>query len=126
MERFIVNGKEVEFDVFDLDVMDGYLSGTKNIDNERRVKQEGETSIETLRRACNAILDFFDDQLGEGAAEELFGQKINVKSIFDGYKEFVTQVNTCICDYSKTVHAAQPAPQPVNRAQRREEKRRRS
>lgn len=125
MERFTVNGKEVEFDPFDLDAMDSYLSGLNNADSERRVKQEGEAPVETLRRACNAILDFFDDLLGDGKAEELFGQKINVKTIFDGYSEFVSQVNACIGDYARTVHTAQTAPQTINRAQRREEKRRR-
>ena len=126
MERFTVNGKEVEFDPFDLDSMEGYLSGTSRVDDERRVKQEGETTVDTLRRCCNAILDFFDDLLGEGKAEEIFGQKINVKDIFDGFKAFTTQVNSCIGDYAKAFRTEQTSPKPVNRAQRREENRRRS
>lgn len=122
MERFTVNGKEVEFDPFDLEAMDNYLEGTARIDEERRVKQEGETVTETLRRVCTAILDFFDDQLGDGKAEELFGQRINVKTIFDGFMEFTGQVNASIGDYAKNLHTGQIA--PVNRTQRREEKRR--
>ena len=125
MERFTVNGTEVEFDPFDLDVMDAYVEGLNKVDAERRVKQEGETPTGTLRRACNAILDFFDDQLGEGRSEELFGQRVNVKEIFEGYKEFTGQVNACIRDYSKGLNSAQTAPVvPVNRAQRRQEGRR--
>lgn len=121
MERFTVNGTEVEFDPFDLDVMERYLAGVNQVDAERRVKQEGETPVGTLRRACNAILDFFDDQLGEGKAEELFGQKVNVKAIFEGYKEFTSQVNTCIGDYSKTFKTERNAPAvPLSRAQRRQ------
>lgn len=123
MERFTVNGKEVEFDPFDLDVMESYLDGTARIDDARRVKQEGETVVETLRRACDAILDFFDVQLGDGRAEELFGQKTNVKAIFDGFREFTEQVNSCIGDYARSLRTDQIA--PVNRAQRRQEKRRR-
>ena len=120
MERFTVNGVEVEFDPFDLDVMEGYMAGLNRVDAERRVKQEGETPTATLRRACNAILDFFDDQLGEGRAEELFGQRINVKAIFEGYKEFTRQVNACIQGYSKDLGSTQTAPvAPLNRAQRR-------
>ena len=30
MERFTVNGKDVEFDPFDLDALDSYLSGLEN------------------------------------------------------------------------------------------------
>lgn len=120
MERFTVNGTEVEFDPFDLDVMEGYMAGLDRVDAERRVKQEGESPVATLRRACNAILDFFDDMLGEGKAEELFGKRVNVKAIFDGYKEFTTQVNDCIRDYSKNISTAQTAAVvPLNRAQRR-------
>ena len=126
MERFTVNGAEVEFDIFDLDVMEGYMAGLDRVDSERRVKQEGETSMATLRRACNDILDFFDDQLGEGKAEELFGQKVNAKAIFEGYKEFTSQVNACIGDYAKSLNTTQTAPiVPLNRAQRRKDRRER-
>ena len=103
MEKFKVNGKEVEFDPFDLDAMEAYLAGT------------------ALRRVCNAILDFFDDLLGEGRAVELFGQRVNVKDIFEGYRDFTTQVNGCISSYSKGLGGAQPAAVvPLNRAQRRQ------
>lgn len=125
MERFTVNGKEVEFDPFDLDVMEDYLAGLEKVDSERRVKQEGEGPVDSIRRVCNTILDFFDEQLGNGKAEELFGQRINAKTIFDGYKEFTTQVNGCIKNYAKDLGTAQTAPAAGNRAQRREEKRRR-
>lgn len=125
MEHFTVNGTEVEFDPFDLDVMESYMEALNRVDGERRVKLEGEAPTATLRRVCNAILDFFDDQLGEGKAEELFGQRVNAKAIFDGYQEFASQVNTCIGDYAKTLRTEQAAPVvPLNRSQRRQEKRR--
>lgn len=126
MEKFTVNGREVEFDIFDLDVMDAYLAGLEKVDSERRVKQENEGVTDTLRRICITILDFFDDMLGEGKAEELFGQKINSKAIFEGYKEFTSQVNGCVHDYSKDLNTAAAAPAAVNRAQRREAQRRRA
>ena len=120
MERFTVNGTEVEFDPFDLDVMEGYLAGVDRVDAERRVKQEGESPVASLRRVCDGILDFFDDQLGEGKAGELFGQRVNAKDIFEGYKEFTGQVNACIGGYAKTLRTEQTAAVvPLNRAQRR-------
>jgi len=125
MEHFTVNGTEVEFDPFDLDVMEGYLAGVNRVDSERRVKPEGETAVGTLRRVCNTILDFFDDQLGEGKAEELFGQRVNAKTIFEGFREFTGQVNDCIRDYAKDLSTTPTEPVvPLNRAQRRQQGRR--
>ena len=121
MERFTVNGKEVEFDPFDLDAMEGYLAGTALVEEQRKADCEGENPVGALRRVCNAILDFFDDLLGEGRAVELFGQRVNVKDIFEGYRDFTTQVNGCISSYSKGLGGAQPAAVvPLNRAQRRQ------
>lgn len=122
MERFTVNGTAVDFDPFDLDAMEAYLAGLDRVDRARREKRENEGPVESIRRVCHAILDFFDDQLGEGKAEELFGQRVNAKAIFDGYKDFTAQVNACIQDYAKDLNAAPPA--PGNRAQRRREERR--
>lgn len=120
MERFVVNGAEVEFDPFDLDAMETYMAGVNRVDAERRVKQASESPIAQLRRACNAILDFFDDVLGEGKSEELFGTRVNVKTIFGGYCEFTTRVNACIQEYTKDISTAQAAAAaPPNRAQRR-------
>ena len=68
MEKFKVNGKEVEFDPFDLDAMEAYLAGTALVEEQRKADCEGENPVGTLRRVCNAILDFFDDLLGEGRA----------------------------------------------------------
>ena len=135
MERFTVNGKEVEFDPFDLDAMEVYMDGVALVEERRKtdpadkgpVEERRKTDpadkgpVDTLRRVCNAILDFFDDLLGEGKARELFGQRVNVKDIFEGYRSFTTQVNDCISAYSKDLNGgAQPAAVvPLNRAQRR-------
>lgn len=121
MERFTVNGKAVEFDPFDLDAMEAYMDGTALVEEQRKVSSDGENPVDALRRLCNAILDFFDDLLGEGKAQELFGQRVNVKDIFEGYRAFTTQVNGCISDYSKDLNggAQMAAVVPLNRAQRR-------
>lgn len=124
MERFTVNGTEVEYDIFDLDVMDGYQAGLALVAAAFQATQEDESPTDTMRRKCNAMLDFFDDQLGEGKAEELFGLRLNIKAIYDGYLEFIGQVNACLVDYSKTVQTELAAPaMPSNRAKRREERR---
>ena len=119
MERFTVNGKEVEFDPFDLDAMEAYMEGTALVEEQRTAGPAGEGPVDALRRVCGSILDFFDDLLGEGRAAELFGQKVNVKDIFEGYRDFTTQVNGCISAYSKELNSAQAVTAPANRAKRR-------
>lgn len=126
MERFTVNGKEVEFDPFDLDAMEAYMEGAALVEKQRAAGPEGESPVAALRRVCDSILDFFDDLLGEGKAAELFGQRVNVKDIFDGYRDFTAGVNGCISAYSQELGGAQiphhthPATVPANRAQRRQ------
>lgn len=121
MERFTVNGKEVEFDPFDLDSMEAYMDGVALVEEQRKTGPADEGPVDALRRVCNAIMDFFDDLLGEGKARELFGQRVNVKDIFEGYRAFTTQVNGCISAYSKGLSggAQTAAVVPMNRAQRR-------
>ena len=119
MERFTVNGKEVEFDPFDLDAMEAYMDGCALVEEQRTSGPAGEGPVDALWRVCGSILDFFDDLLGKGRAEELFGQKVNVKDIFEGYRDFTTQVNGCISAYSKELNSAQAVTAPANRAQRR-------
>lgn len=121
MERFTVNGKEVEFDPFDLDAMEAYMDGAALVEEQRKAGPDGENPVDALRRLCGAILDFFDDLLGEGKALELFGQRVNVKDIFEGYRAFTGQVNGCISGYSKELNggAQTAAAVPLNRAQRR-------
>ena len=118
MSKFTVNGHSVEFDPFDLDNMELYLNSVDRLDEARRVKMEGETSIENLRRVCEMILDFFDDLLGPGKAQEIFGEKINAKVIIGSYLTFCRQVNDqmeeCIRELSTL-----SVPKPVNREQRR-------
>lgn len=121
MERFTVNGKEVEFNPFDLDAMEAYMDGAALVEEQRKTGPADEGPVDALRRVCNAIMDFFDDLLGEGKARELFGQRVNVKDIFEGYRAFTTQVNGCISAYSKDLSggAQTAAVVPMNRAQRR-------
>lgn len=120
MEKFTVNSKEVEFDPFDLDAMEAYMEGTALVEEQRKAGPAGEGPVDALRRVCGSILDFFDDLLGEGKAQALFGHRVNVKDIFEGYRDFTTQVNGCISAYSKELGGAQPAGVvPLNRAQRR-------
>lgn len=121
MEQFTVNGKEVEFDPFDLDAMEVYMDGVALVEEQRKTGPADEGPVDALRRVCNSIMDFFDDLLGEGKARELFGQRVSVKDIFEGYRAFTTQVNGCISAYSKELNggAQTAAVVPLNRSQRR-------
>ena len=110
-EEFTINGHTVEFDPFDLDNLEQYLA-------ERRVKREGESAIDTLRRLCDLIMDFFDALIGDGTSRDIFGERTNVKALMNGYRDFCAAVNAKLAEYTKEVSAPPPM-QATNRAQRR-------
>lgn len=96
METYIVNGVEVEYDTFDLDAMelfDGEV--TRLRDSVKASQKQAEDSgnyIEMLREQGENILDFFDTVLGEGAAQKIFGSRMNIKELLNGYRDFIKNV----------------------------------
>lgn len=96
MEKYIINGVEMEYDTFDLDNMERLDGAVKQVQEDVNALQErmrgGESSMKLLREQANAFLDFFDDVLGDGAARKIFGDKVNILAIAQGYKEFTAAV----------------------------------
>ncbi len=116
MDKYVINGIEIEYDTFDIDNLEAWDEGVRRVDEETRTDLDGEQPLQKLRRVCNAMLDFFDDLCGEGTAKSVFGDRINVKTIYEGYGGFVDAVST----RAKECAANMGAPAiPLNRAQRR-------
>lgn len=116
MEKYIINGVEVEYDTFDLDNMERLADSVQALqddvkDIQGRMKDGGDT-FKLLREQANLMLDFFDDVLGDGAAKKIFGSRINILDIANGYKEFTSAVAKQQAALAEVV--AQP-----NREQRR-------
>ena len=118
METYVINGHEVEYDTFDLDAMERYDQEVKRIkDGADALKNSGvspDNYIPCLREQCEAILDFFDVVLGDGAAQTIFGGKTNIKEILGAYQAFTADVANAIRGFTPAAAAA-----PGNREQRR-------
>ena len=121
MEKYIVNGHEIEYDTFDLANMELYDSEVRRIEEEVRSLDPqsvaGDDYLRVLRGQAESILDFFDTLLGEGTAKAVFGGKVNVRDIFAAYRSFTQDVPKMLRDGFSG--AAPSAALPVNREQRR-------
>lgn len=116
MERYMINGKEFEFDTFDLDNIELFQSEAERLEkNVRLTPRDGDT-IKFMRERAEDILDFFDTVVGEGTSAAAFGDKVNIKDIMSAYKQFAQDVKANTTEFFGGL-AGKPA--PVNREQRR-------
>ena len=94
MEKYIINGIEVEYDTFDLVNMELYDGEVRRIAKAAESMQSADANnyIEVIRSVCDDILDAFDTILGEGSSEKIFGGKVNAKIIPDAWKSFTRSV----------------------------------
>lgn len=117
MERYTINGHEVEYDTFDLVNMEIFRNEADRVANAANTlaESEPENYITSIRTFCEEIMDAFDTVLGDGASVAIFGGKVNAKIIPEAWKDF----------YSSVLHEMNPtAAKPatvvsVNREQRR-------
>ena len=110
MEKYTVNGHEIEYDTFDLDNMESYDREARKLESAaKQISTSGDNYIDALRDTAHSMLDFFDEVVGDGTAKQLFGDRVNIRDILSGYREFTTAV-------AENVKKEIPAP---NREQRR-------
>lgn len=121
MEKYIINGVEIDYDTFDMDSMDRYEESMGIVSEVAKNPQNEETGATYMRRVCESIMDFFDAVIGEGAATKIFGNRTNIKECFGVYGGFIKDVSTQMREFKgglgDTVDLSQP-----NRAQRRAER----
>lgn len=120
MDKYIINGVEIEYDTFDLVNMEVYDSEVKRVAAEaerlRGVELNRDNYLGILRGQCESIMDAFDCIVGEGTARMLFGTRVNVADILNAYGEFTGAVAARLGNLS----GGQTAPAPAgNREQRR-------
>ena len=118
MEKYIINGVEVEYDTFDMDNLERLEEAVKQVQEDvndiQARKAEGENAMKSLREQTNIFLDFFDDVLGDGSARKIFGDRMNILHIATGYQEFTNAVAEQQKKLAEAVRGA-----PMNRGQRR-------
>lgn len=118
MEIYTINGVQVEYDTFDLDNMEKFHAEVQKVSDDMNALQErmknGESPIALLREQANRVLDFFDDILGDGHATKIFGDRVNILEIANGYKAFTAAVGEAEGKLGETL-----AGTGMNREQRR-------
>lgn len=118
MDTYRINGVEVEYDTFDLDNMERLEEAVNRVQDDVNAIQakarDGESPMKLLREQANVFLDFFDDVLGDGSARKIFGDRVNIRDIATGYREFTEAVGE---QQGTLREAISPARQ--NREQRR-------
>lgn len=118
MGKYSINGAELTFDPMDLDNLERLNTEAEKARKTMEAAMKLESSIEGLRKGCNAFFEFFDNVLGPGTAQKLFHGKTNAREIITAYHDFTAQAQAEIGGF--TAELLQDAtPKPVNRAQRR-------
>lgn len=88
-----LNGHEVTFDVFEMDNLAAYQESCDRVTALYQQPAGSENVIDRLREMCHATLGFFEDCLGTAVTQEVFGDRLNVKTLAESFAAFTTAVN---------------------------------
>ena len=89
---FTVNGKELEYDVFDADKMEAYEDAMQMVASrlEAMKRQEKQLSAsQFIRRQCQAVSECFDALFGPGTSQEIFNGQVNLRHTLQAFGELV-------------------------------------
>lgn len=92
---FKINGKELEYDVFDADKMEAYEKAMQKVAEQMETlkKQKKQpTASQSIRQQCQAVSECFDSLFGQGTAQEIFDGRVNLKLSLQAFAELVEGV----------------------------------
>lgn len=127
MEKYMINGQEIEWDTFDIANMTLYDSEVKRVAQAAETLKEQEVTAENyiplLKEQCENIIDFFACVLGEESIDLLFQGRVNVQEAIAAYGDFtraVTKTRQSLVGLIDGGEEKQPVNTvPLNREQRR-------
>ena len=124
MDTYIINGHEVEFDIFDLTSLELFESERAfAMRRAEEVQNSNDNTVNAVREMCEIVRDFFDVLLGEGTSEKLFGTRRNVMVEMSALTKFLQDVSGVIDRAGTQLFASTPERPRLNRQQRREAER---
>jgi hypothetical protein len=92
MREFEYNGKSLPFDIGDIETEERFEEAVIALGAaEKTVPKDGKLS-ERMRATCLAFYQFFDAVLGEGAAMDLLGEKLNYNNCEECYYKLLETV----------------------------------
>lgn len=122
MDKYIINGHEIEFDTWDqvnLELFDSERKRTMEMMKQIEDDLNDENAVASLREISDVIRDFFDTVLGEGSSDKIFGDRVNAVKESAAMIKFVEDVSDTLAR-----PPIKPSPaQTTNRQQRREQER---
>lgn len=89
---FTINGKEMEYDVFDADKMETYEAAMQKVaDRMDSLKQQEKqlSASQSIRLQHQAVAECFDSLFGPGTSQEIFGGQVNLKLSLQAFGELV-------------------------------------
>lgn len=93
---FTVNGKELEYDVFELEKAELFEQEMNAVvDKMNALQNSGEniTLAQSIRAQCEAVAECFDHLFGEGTAARIFDGRVNLLLALNSYEELVSGIN---------------------------------
>lgn len=112
----IINGKEFDFDIADVDNMERYEKALHDMQDTAKNAKKGLSTVENARLICKGARDFFDTVLGDGKSKDIFGEKDNVRTAYDVLEKFIED---CSKEYESINNRFNKY--SSNRAQRRQQ-----
>lgn len=121
---FTVNGKELEYDIFNLAKAEAYESALNLVVdkmNDLKNGGDGMTFAQSIRMQCEAVAECFDTLFGKGTAAYVFDGEVNLILALKSFTELVEGVNNEKTKIEKLAKAV-TTKYSGNRAQRRAKK----
>ena len=123
MDKYIINGHEIEFDTWDqvnLELFDSERKRTMEMIKHIEDDLNDENAVASLREISDVIRDFFDTVLGEGLSDEIFGDRVNAVKESAAMIKFIEDVSDT---FARPPIIPSSAGQTMNRQRRREQER---
>lgn len=109
------NDNEFVIDLADADTFERYWDACEKLGQREDELKNSESDRGFMRRYCDMFYGFFDDAIGEGAAEKMFQGRHNTQVCEDAYDSFISFAGQQVKETNAT---------RLNRAQRRNQSKR--
>lgn len=121
------NGYQFEFDILEMDNAERFEKAIEAVEEKAKQIKDITGLSKIIQFQCDAFYAFFDDVLGEGAAERLFNNSYNLRECSEAYySSFIPFIKRQQEDYKKYCsQSGSGQVQNFNREQRRRNRKRR-
>lgn len=87
-----INGVELEFDLFDVEMADAYETAYTEAQKTLANIQKTDKLSEALRNGCTSVKKVFDTMFGSGTGEEVCGPRDNFKVCLEAFQALTDEV----------------------------------